>query len=85
MHLAHTVVCLKVHCAFERMPFKVSKEALRRVVSVILRVPSLFIAEAWYRTSPTAMQQQYLGKDATVDRSQEILIQVIYYSGEYDK
>ena len=29
------------------------------------------------------MQQQYLGKDVQVDRSQEILIQVVYYSGKY--
>ena len=65
------------------MPIKISKEAWRRAVSVILRVPSLFIAEAWYRTSPTAMQQQYLGKGVSPDRSQEILIQVVYYSGEY--
>ncbi len=60
----------------------ISKETLKRAVGVILRVPSLFIAEAWCRTNPMAMQQQYLGKDAAADRSQEILFRVVYYSGE---
>ncbi len=63
------------------MPIKISRETLRRGVGVILRVPSLFIVEAWYRTNPAAMQHHYLGKDATIDRNQEIMIEVVYYSG----
>ncbi|KAH9500092.1 hypothetical protein Btru_076584 [Bulinus truncatus] len=33
-------------------PFKISHESLEKTVSVILRVPALFLIEIWFRTNP---------------------------------
>ena len=47
-------------------------------MSVVLRVPSLFIVEVWYRTNP----RNLLGKRDDVDHTHELLVHAIYYSGK---
>lgn len=51
---------------------KISREHLEAVVGVILRLPSLFILELWYKTDPDE-----LVKDTTKDM--EILSIAAYY------
>ena len=64
------------------MPPKPTKDTVVRVVSVILRVPSLFIAEAWYRTDPRTVHTNYVAKNATSD-SAEVFVLAAYYSSKY--
>ena len=53
---------------------RISREHVAAAVGVILRVPALFILEAWYKTDPDKLVQ-----DTTKDM--EILSIAIYYSG----
>ena len=70
------------------MLFDMSENSVARCVSVILRVPALFIAEAWYRTDPKVVHFQLYtqskGPPALVNiekRHHEVLIETVYYSG----
>lgn len=79
------------------MPLKLSRENVMRVVSVILRVPALFIAEAWCRTDPMQVHQQYHVKSSQfvmenippdhrhfekeLEKTHELLIHTVYYLG----
>lgn len=56
-------------------PLKLSQESLETVVSVILRVPALFLIEVWFRTNPHKTIQ--LHSDDV-----EIIVTVAYYLGE---
>ena len=64
-----------------KMSFKIPREKIERVVGVILRVPALFIAEAWYRTDPSSMQHvDGLSKNAN-DRLHVGVFTILYYTG----
>ena len=70
------------------MLFEMNKETLVRCVNVILRVPALFIAEAWYRTDPNLVHSQLYvqskGSPALVNiekKHHALLIETIYYAG----
>ena len=63
------------------MPVKLSKHLVVRAVSVILRVPALFIAEAWYRTDPKSIQSHYQAWGQHTDHPEEVLFHVAYYTG----
>ena len=64
------------------MAVKVTREMVVRAVSVILRVPSLFIAEACYRTNPQTVHDMYAGRGRAIDPTHQLIIQMMYYSGE---
>lgn len=64
------------------MSYKPSRETLIRGISVILRVPSLFIAEAWYRTDPKLVHSNYVGKDTPHEKTGEVFILTAYYSSK---
>ena len=65
------------------MLINISKETLTRGVNVILRVPSLFIAEAWYRTSLQSMQALvYPGRARQLDSSHQLMLKTLYYSSK---
>ena len=71
------------------MLFDFNKDNIIRCVSVILRVPALFIAEAWYRTDPKVVHfhlyTQSKGPPALANiekRHHEVLIETVYYSGK---
>jgi hypothetical protein len=61
-----------------------SRVAVLNAVSVILRVPGLFIAEAWYRSNPLTIQRQYSSLDfhGKMERPHELVFYLLYYSGE---
>jgi len=64
------------------MPPKISRETVIRAVNVILRVPALFIAEAWFRTDPTTVHIPYpTGKGLGTDSTKEFFTHFAYYSG----
>ena len=57
-----------------------------QAVSVILRVPSLFIAEAWYRTDPQTVHNHYVNNTGRqVDPNLEIVFSAGYYAGRFLK
>ena len=53
-------------------------------VSVILRVPGLFLVEAWYRSNPDTIQRQYYTLDfhGKVERPHELVFYLFYYAGK---
>ena len=53
---------------------KVSREHVEAAVGVILRVPALFILEAWYKTDPDELVQE-------TTKDMEILSIAAYYCG----
>lgn len=55
---------------------KIPREHVEAVVSVILRVPSLFIIEVWYRMDP-----EKSAKAPT--RDVEVILSVVYYLGNF--
>lgn len=62
---------------------KPSEESILRGVSVILRVPALFIAEAWYRTDPkTAIHYGTSMGAVDHDGRHQVFIKTIYYSSK---
>lgn len=66
------------------------REGLFRAVGVVLRVPSLFIADAWSRTDPETVHAKWImvfTKDNKLVeeshlRQMVILTQMLYYSSE---
>ena len=79
------------------MSLKLNRDNILRGVNVILRIPALFIAEAWYRTDPMQIHQQFHPKSTQfvkenipvdhgqfvkdIERTHEILIHTMYYLG----
>ena len=57
-----------------RMKVSISREHVEAAVGVVLRVPALFILEAWYKTDPDKLVQ-----DTTKDT--EVLSIAVYYGG----
>lgn len=56
-------------------PLKLSQDCIETAVSVILRVPALFLIEVWFRTNPHTTIQ--LHSDDV-----EIIVTVAYYLGK---
>lgn len=70
------------------MNFKIKREFIKRSVSIILRVPALFIAEIWFRIDPKTIvshihEDDHIQdvKQAAMDTTKEFLTYFIYYSG----
>ena len=64
------------------MLIEISRETIAKGVGIVLRVPSLFIAEIWFRNDPQSVQQQYTNNTGrNVDPNLEIIFSVIYYAG----
>ena len=59
-------------------PFKVKREYLLASVCVILRVPSLFIMEMWFRTDPEKTKES----QAVDPGFTELVTTVVKYSSE---
>lgn len=78
------------HSVYAMSSHNVQREGLMRAVGVVLRVPSLFIADAWSRTDPETVHAKWImvfTKDNKLVeeshlRQMVILTQMLYYSSE---
>ena len=52
----------------------ISREHVEAAVGVVLRVPALFILEAWYKTDPDKLVQD-------TSKDTEVLSIAVYYGG----
>ncbi|ELT99017.1 hypothetical protein CAPTEDRAFT_179209 [Capitella teleta] len=62
---------------------KPSRDTAIKAVGVILRVPALFIAEAWYRTDPEAAAESYskqFRSPEPLDRPHQVFVRALYYA-----
>ena len=69
------------------MPLKITRDVLLRGVSIVLRVPALFIVDTWYKTDPLAVHEQWSqlywkGQNALGGHAYQlvVLVQMLYYS-----
>ena len=66
------------------MSYKINREFIKRSVSIILRVPALFIAEIWFRIDPKTIVSHIHHEDipnAALDTTKEFFTYFVYYSG----